>query len=365
MSTETIVSPGNIQNELDRIWESLETKNKMRASLFNLIVYTKHGHREKYFRGVMEQMIEKYPSRIIFVTIDPNPAEHYLKASVSIMTASSKESSEFACDFIQLNASKSEEQKIPFVILPHIIPDLPVYLVWADDPVGDNPLSEHIEKFSTRIIFDSESTDDLHAFFSAILLHKNRSQCDIADLNWARMENWRQLFSSTFRHQERITDLAQTKELKITYNCSPTEFFCHNKIQAIYFQGWLASCLNWKFEKSEKEQERILIDYSYDKLPLTIELIPEEHPELAPGAISRIELMTREGKHYEFERKKEFTNHIRIGISTKETCEMPTQFIFAKAQSEHSLIKEITRRGTSDHYFRLLKFIIDADMRIL
>ena len=39
--TLQIVSPSEINAELNKIWESLEGSNKMRASLFNLIFFTK------------------------------------------------------------------------------------------------------------------------------------------------------------------------------------------------------------------------------------------------------------------------------------------------------------------------------------
>src|SRR5690348_993727 len=85
------VSPEDIQNELNRIWESLETTNVNRASLFNLIFYTQKDHRTAYIHRLAQKVIEKFPSRVIFVSIDKKSTQDFLKTEVSILTSSKGE----------------------------------------------------------------------------------------------------------------------------------------------------------------------------------------------------------------------------------------------------------------------------------
>src|ERR1700733_1436277 len=91
MAAERLVSPANIQSELTSIWDSLESANKMRACLFNLIIYTKQNTRTAYVRTIAQKVIEKFPSRIIFISVDKDPTHDYLKAKVSVMPASEGE----------------------------------------------------------------------------------------------------------------------------------------------------------------------------------------------------------------------------------------------------------------------------------
>ncbi len=364
MATQTEVSPANIQKELSRIWDSLETKNKMRASLFNLIIYTHDHMREEYLKQIAQKTIEKFPSRIIFVSVDRRTKEDFLKASVSILYACEDEICDIACDYIQLNVSSTQTERVPFVILPHLIPDLPVYLLWADDPVHENPLSEELEQFATRIIFDSESTDNLISFAQGVLFHKQRSGCDIADLNWARTDSWRKLLSSTFNHPERLIDLKDAKEITIRYNAKASESFCHTKIQATYIQGWLASRLGWKFKELKCDKENQIFSYlNKDDSLVTVTLTPQEHPTLAPGRIISFDLSTYGEKHYAFCRRDDLCNHIMIQISSKEECEMPTQFIFAKTEIGQSLILDICRKGTSEHFSDLLHYFTHTNLK--
>jgi len=43
-----IVDPSKIETELERIWDSFQGTNKMRACLFNLIIYAKKSQRTLY-----------------------------------------------------------------------------------------------------------------------------------------------------------------------------------------------------------------------------------------------------------------------------------------------------------------------------
>ena len=70
MSSEYIVEPSKIENQLNLIWDLLRGKGKTRASLFNLVIYTEKNTRVDYLYKIAQKLIERFPSRILFVTID-------------------------------------------------------------------------------------------------------------------------------------------------------------------------------------------------------------------------------------------------------------------------------------------------------
>lgn len=364
LSKAIFVPPDQIEKELSKIWESLEQppeqqqtsgKNRrMRASLFNLILVTDKNARAAYIRGIAQSVIEKFPSRVLFITIDRTSKENAFRSGVSVLNSAEAES-DIACDLIEFEMTSVSSERVPFVLLPHILPDLPVYLVWAEDPILDNPLAYQLEKFATRLIFDSESTKNLQLFAKALLHHREVSQSDIADLNWARTESWRTLLLSTFHSKERLSELSDTQSLKLTYNAKSTDFFCHTRIQSIYLQGWLAGQLGWIFKKLEvNSKQTILFHYEGNKKqPIEVSLIPEEHNEVAPGAISTFELSTYNGGHFLFTRSPQ-SPQVTLVICSKEKCEAPTHFLFSKGGIGQTLVKEICKRGTSPHYLDLL-----------
>ena len=357
------VSPADIQNELNRIWESLETTNVTRACLFNLIFFTEKNSRTPYIQRLAQKVIEKFPSRVIFVSVDKT-AESSLKTEVSILS-SSKGEFDVACDYIQIEAGGSSLERIPFVILPHILADLPVYLVWGGDPCSSDSLFSKLELFADRLIFDSETTGNLSHFASNILDQHEKSHCDIADLNWARIESWREMFSMAFYSKDNLSQIENPKSIQITYNSQGTPFFCHTPIQAVFLQAWLACQLGWKFQSLRKDKENLLFTYESPKGPLEITLTAAKHANLPPGLILSAEISTVDEEHFSFKRHPEILHQITYQHSTCDKCNLPSHYILTKAESGHSLVKEICHRGTSEHFLKVLNLIKKMDSALL
>lgn len=355
MSSEYIIHPSEIEKQLTQIWDSLQGTGKMRACLFNLVIYTRKNPRMDYLYKISQKLIEKFPSRIIFVTIDDEATDPVLKTSVSVISAGSTETS-IACDLINIVLSKHNEERARFILLPHILPDLPIYLVWSDDPSKNNPLTKQLEKLATRVIFDSESTNSLTDFANSLIEHKEKLGSDIADLNWARIEGWRHALIETFKSPDKLDHIRNVSKIKIGYNCKETEFFCHTKIQAIYLQGWIANQLEWQFEKVTSDQNQLHFIYKNGEKTVEILLVPETADKLAPGRVISLE-MTNKTESYTFCRAQDQEHIINIKYSTPSLCELPSQFVFERYESGQSLVTEIFHQGTSPHYFSLLQMI--------
>lgn len=342
MSAQFLVDPGRIESELMALWERL-AKEKMRACLFNLIVFNRLSDRTDYIRDIVQKVSEKYPCRVLFISEDPDSNHSYLKTAISVVG-----DGKLACDYIDIGFSGKEMEKVPFLILPHIIPDLPVSLLWTEDPSTEHPLFEPLSKLAGRIIFDSEAADSLLAF-SQKTLKLHQSGIDTADLNWARTEGWRDLIASLFHSGERQ---GQIKEIKIIYNARETEVFCHVKVQSMYLLAWLASRLNWKFQKFDKsfifEKQRALIESNVWE-------------KLGSGTVISIDLTTEDGHLYHSARNPQQYHHVSIQVSSPERCELPYSYILGKTATGQSLVKEIITQGTSAHYIDMLKEIVHLD----
>ncbi len=356
MSTTDIIPPSEIQTELNRIWDSIEGTNKVRASLFNLIFFTNKKVRAEYIHTIAEKVIEKFPSRVIFITADTETKEDYLNTRVSVLPTSKGES-DIACDFIQIDVAGKHRERVPFVILPHMVPDLPIYTIWAEDPTVSTPLFTLLKKLSSRLIFDSESIQDLPIFAKKLLELEQIPHLDVSDLNWARMESWRDLLTSTFYTSQRLEKLQKTTNIQILYNSRESKFSCNTQIQALYLQGWLSTQLGWNFESMENTSGKISLHYARENGKVLINLYPESHENLKPGSILSVDLQTEEKDHFSFGRNLKIPNHVYMRFSTLDKCDMPLSYIFAKDESGGSLVKEICHKGTSKHFINLLEKI--------
>lgn len=330
MTIQQIVDPGNVESELMRIWDGL-AKEKVRACLFNLIVFNRISSRTDYFRNIVQKVSEKYPCRVLFISTDPDSHTPYLKTAVSVVGSGS-----IACDYIDIGVSGPDLQRVPFVVWPHIVPDLPVTLLWTEDPTKFHSLFEPLSKLASRVIFDSECADNLPAFSEKVLGLKG---IDVADLNWARTEGWRDLIASLFHSQEKTIE-----EIKISYNASETEFFCHLKVQSLYLVNWLASRLHW-----HKKQK--------------VKIEADKWEKLGPGTVISVDLTTEDGTHYACSRIPTQYHYVTIQIASQQQCELPYQFVLGKTATGQSLVKEIITKGTSVHYLDMLKHLKEKDGR--
>lgn len=363
MTIQQIVNPEHIETGLQLIWEELVKENKMRASLFNLIVYTHFSPRTDYFRNIVQKVIEKFPCRVLFISFDPDTSQNYLKTAISVVTPSQTET--IACDNIDIGVAGSELEKVPFLLLPHILPDLPVYLLWAEDPSHENKIFEPLISMADRIIFDSEGADNLLSFSKTLLDLYMKKNVDIADLNWARTEGWRDLLASTFDSQEHIEQLRSLSRLAILYNARETEFFCHLKIQSLYLLAWLSSQIGWTFVSSQTTKEGLSFLFKLPASNETSEFLiqSETWNKLGPGTIIAVYLTSKDEHVYTCARIPEQYHRVMIQISTPHQCDLPYQFILGKTATGQSLVKEICTRGTSEHYIKMLKELehIDKD----
>ncbi len=349
-----IVQPSQIESELEQIWDSFQGTNKMRACLFNLIIYAKKSQRINYLTQIAQKVIEKFPSRIIFVTFDDKAGKNTLKTAVSVMTADEGES-EIACDLIEIEVSQDLHNRVPFLILPHILPDLPIYLVYGDDPAVKNPVSEKLEKFSNRIIFDSESTSDLPSFARAVLAHHDKSHADVADLNWARTEGWRELFSGVFKSEDDLNMLKKAEKITIAYNCEESDYLCHTNIQSIYLQAWIAARLEWSLKEIKKGSQSLSLIYNGSSHDIQVTLKPAKMENVSAGRILSIKVETDQNCHYSFERSQRCSHHVVISKSDTYACALPSQYVLDRDVSGQSLVKEICHKGTSGHYLEMIQ----------
>lgn len=345
MTVQHIVDPEQIESQLLHIWEEL-AKEKMRACLFTLLVFNQLSKRTDYVREIVQKVSEKYPCRVIFITADPETKKPYLKTAVSVV---GKES--VACDYIDIGVSESELHRVPFVLLPHVVPDLPVSLLWTEDPSKPHPLFHPLSQLATRVIFDSESADSLLLFSQKVLSLRQQRGIDTADFNWARIQGWRELIASLFHSGE---NLDQIKDIRITYNGKKTEFFCHLKIQSLYLLSWISSRLKWNFKKASKKWKFFFENQ-------TAEIHSSEWENLGPGTIISVDLATADGHLYQCCRIPTEYHQVTIQISSPDQCQLPYQFMLGKTAAGQSLVKEIFTEGTSEHYLEMLKNLSQLD----
>src|SRR5688572_12204280 len=118
---------------MEVILMSQQSVNEQVSCLFNLVIYTAEEERTAYFGKLFAKISEKFPSNIIFIqAIDkPLPDKELVKKFVPENNNKSAKSGE---QFI-IKAAPDQLSQVPFILLPMLLPDLPIYLIWGQNPV--------------------------------------------------------------------------------------------------------------------------------------------------------------------------------------------------------------------------------------
>lgn len=327
----TLVAPSAIESKLSELWEKSAAQNKTRASLFNLIFYTHKSEHIQHLRALISRVIEKFPARILFIVKKESAP---LPIVTRVCTLSSSQENDFACDLIEIEAIEKAEERIPFLLLPHLLPDLPILSFWAGEPRPGTPLFDQLQLLSERMIFDSALVKNCSSFAKELL--RIYPKCDISDLTFARLQNWRRLLSTTFHSEERLKMLYETKEVSIFYNSLRESLFCDDG-QALYLKTWLFGQLGWKKEA------------------VNCKLIAEHQENLPQGAVLALDLITKEGSQFSFGRDLKIPHLVSMRFSSMYLCDIPLKYFFPTTEMGHSLISEISRGGTSAHLLHILK----------
>ena len=327
--------------------------SKITAYLFNLIIYTREERRVVYLKEIVLSIVDKFPCRVIFIENHSDSSGDCLKASTTSLNG--KGNASISCEQINIHVSDSEIQKVPFVILPLLIPDLPIYLIWGQDPTVDNAILTSLQKYACRLIFDSESTENLQNFSTKILKIIASTRIEIIDTQWATLSGWREVLAQVFDNETKLQHLRHALRLQITYNSHINEIRHHPQVNAIFFQAWIADRLGWEFQSLQQTAEACVLNYKRDGKDIIIALMPEKKPEMMPGRVICFEMQSEEGFNYLIQREE--STSVIVHITSDDYCEMPFIIPLKDVVKGTPFMREIFYRPCSSHYKGMLKLV--------
>lgn len=349
--TNQTLSP-EVQKELCSPVKAQPTGGKSKACLFNLIVYSHEPRRTQYLKDIVQMIMSQFPCRIIFIQANPEAKQDLLNVVVS--SEKTKDERGLVCDQILIEASGKEINKVNFLLLPLFTPDLPIYLLWGQDPCLENTILPHLQHFATRLIIDPESTDDLQQFCRDIQNRMSSTSTQIVDMNWARIGGWREVIAQVFDSPERFQQLTDVEKVEIIYNDRPSDLFVHPNTQAIYLQAWLASRLGWEYKSSERIEHAQRIFYHSGTLNRQITLIPKTSQEFQAEEIMEFHTL---GSDNECHLKRIAMDQVQVHSSNQFQCQLPFTLIMPTLRSGRSFMQEIFFQKVSAHYVPMLDLI--------
>lgn len=341
----------NISEELKKLADKRRENNQETACLFNLVIYLPDPKRLNYLKEIYRIIAQRFPCRIFLVISDPTDPNDKQEITVS-QEIVEKEQGFVGYELIEIKLSLNYLERASFIIIPFLFPDAPIYLLWAQDPTTEKVILPRLEPLAERLIFDSECAANLQNAARHILEHYEKFPLGMIDLNWAMISRWRDVIFAVFDSEQKVNQLRASKSIKIGYVYSPDACFQHSNIPSIYLQGWIASCMGWKF--ISKEENRLTY---HNGNKIFVELNPiTEKTGLIPGAVVDLEILTEDGHNYHFHRVEK-EEKVVIQISSQDRCELPISLQMHTLKTGRTFLRDVFFHPIGEHYYNMLKII--------
>lgn len=307
----------DLETELLGLYE--EEGDAFRASLFNIVVFSPTANREAYLKEFTDKIVDRFPCRLIFINQIPEP-DIQLKVEVDV-----KNRANVSCDYIELEIGSAEAFKLPYLILPHLLPDLPLYLFWGENPLLETELYKTLAPHASRIIFDSIHIKNL-AQFAARYLEEPRLK--LRDVNWTLISDWREVVLRVLDSQEKKDALKKADRVKIIYQQD-------SSVQARFLKGWLVQHL---------------------KMPANVFNLMQQDYQLPEGDIAALEITTTEKDLFGFYKRG---SQVLVHLSSKEACDLPLTYPLNNTRRGFAFWRELLFEEPSPDYLEMLEFIRD------
>ncbi len=337
----------DIEGELKRLSKEEEGKKRTRACFFNLVIYTQKNEQQSYYHALVDSVLAKFPCRVFFISSDAGHKD-YLSSAVNTKTLHEG----IFCEVIHIDVAGRYHERVPFLMLPHIIPDLPLYLLWTQDPTKETTLLPSLKPFAKRVIFDLGEEADLQKTSQNILSLMQGCSHEVGDLQWSALKGWRKICASLFDTPENLELLREANHISITYHQK-------NIRRAAYLQAWLASHLGWKFKSIEKVNEQMNLTYSGMKGDVLIQLIADtsiadKNPQQI-GSVLSFEMESPNQKAHAVFRRRIGSKQVFIQYSDENLCALPKCLFLGGVKEGQEIIEEIFYPGSSKPYAKMLE----------
>lgn len=307
----------DLESELLKLYEY--ESEACRASLFNVVVYCPSPQREEYLKEFSSKIIDRFPCRLIFITELPDP-NSFMTVDVAV-----KNHAQVSCDYIEIQIGTHEAFKLPYLILPHLLTDLPLFLMWGDDPLKENDLYKILAPYASKIIFDTLNIKNLTQFAGQFLQHPNKK---LRDVNWTLISDWRELTCRVIDTEDKRMAVSKAERVKIIYQKE-------SSVQARFLKGWLIKHFG---------------------ISPTIFNLMQQECQAHDGDIFSLEILCPGDQLFACYRRG---FQALVHISTKETCELPVTYPLTKTKRGFTFWRELLFEGLSSDYLSLLEFLKD------
>ncbi|WP_435018757.1 glucose-6-phosphate dehydrogenase assembly protein OpcA [Tundrisphaera sp. TA3] len=261
------------------------------ARMSNLIVYCGDPGEADRVCGLIPEIVDRHPARVLLLIADAEGGAGEVTASVRVRRVG--EGGRNVSEQITLRAGGRGADRLPFAVRGLVIGDLPTNLWWAsaEPPPLAGPILRDLAESAQQVIYDSLGWRDPHHGVAATSPWLDRTERDpgagrwrvASDINWRRLKTWRRVLAQGLDPAVAPGLLDEASEILIEHGP-------HAVTQAWHLASWLASRLRWSY-RANKLKPGVEIAFQFlaphGPVRLRIDRLPEGPPAIRRVRVAR------------------------------------------------------------------------------
>lgn len=298
--------------------------------LFNLLFFSRQKKRSQYLEELIAPLLKSYSCNLIKIVVGTTTED---KNTIVV--------------------KEDALSSIPLLVFPKLIADLPIYLIWGDDPTLEMHELNPLLSLASRIIYDAHETPTIPDFADRLIpvIQKNKEK-DFIDFDWAFTTNWRKILPKVFDTEEKIEALREAEHLSMTYHGTKEL----GRAESLYLCCWLAAQLNWMPKELQNEGDKTLLTFQNNHTFTLCEMAPTKESKTLPGSLLSLSIEGRENCSWNFvlDPKK---HQITLHFTNKNFCALPQIFPVKNYKQSFTLAKGVLFNPFNPHYYNMLNIL--------
>jgi len=189
-----------------------------------------------------------HPSLVIAERDQASVKPERIDDSITAPEVASGSDSHMHYELVKLHVQGAAATHLAALVDPLLVSGVPTYLWWlGTPPFGSNELRDALQIADALVVDSARFTRPYHSFLAlaGTSAHAHH-RLGLADLQWARLDPWRETIAQFFAPVARRPYLSGITEIGIDYAGEGRG----NRIPSSVLIGWMASAVGWKLQRA-------------------------------------------------------------------------------------------------------------------
>jgi glucose-6-phosphate dehydrogenase assembly protein OpcA len=328
----------------------------LRTSLLNLVVYAEDDESGREAAQVIARLSGHHPSRALILIAKPSDADSTIEAELAAHCHRAQGMEQrVCCEEVTLRVDGRAARHLHSVIIPLLVPDLPVY-VWWTGPLPEDPhVAEELAEVADRFIVDSAAFEDQMDGLLKLANLNSRLDCSLGDLNWERLEPWRQLLARYCELTGFRAYLDRLTSVKLNFS-GGRKRACSS--QVVLLLGWLAALFGWEVAGARRAPEGTAI-LRHAEQDISVEMRSKVYPGLEPGWIVSTTLRAPADGNEATLSLSRFGDPLHLVINLRDRSSVWEEHVLIEAcDLESMLVKQLDAPRRDPEYVEALRHVL-------